>query len=380
MAENKLITVLQLCEHFGGREASIHGVARSFQWWLPAFDKSRFRVLLCSRKGRDKAAEVMEQSGLNPLYLGYGKYDPRNLIKLLRIINEEKVDIIHAHGYGACTWGRIAGLLKNVPVIVHERCNTRETPFFQRPVEWFLGKFTKYALAVSVSSRDFCIKKRFMKPDAVQVLYNGIMMKDVPPPDPEFERKFRNQNGAGESIFLLGIVGRLESHKGHIDAFKALEIVSKKHKNVMLWVIGDGSFEDDLKNWVRDHHLEEAVKFFGFRSDVRKIIRCFDAQLFPSHMEGTPNTLYEAMAVGNAIIASTADGQGEILEDGKTALMFEPGDYKKMAEHIVCLIENNELAARLGNNALKRSVDFDGSKTIEAMQNLYLRIMEEKKL
>ena len=174
-----MITVLQLCEHFGGKEASLHGVARGFQWWIPAFNKEEFRVLLCSRKGRDKASEQMAMSGLSIMYLGYGKMDPRNLFKLLRIIRDEKVDLIHAHGYGACTWGRLAGLIRKIPVIVHERCNTHTVPLYQRPVEWMLGKSTKLALAVSESSREFCINGRFLKPDAVKVLYHGIMMDDV---------------------------------------------------------------------------------------------------------------------------------------------------------------------------------------------------------
>jgi len=321
----------------------------------------------------------MEKAGLNPCYLGYGKFDLRNLFKLVRIIKTEKADIIHAHGYGACTWGRIAGILLNVPVVVHERCNTREVPLFQRPVEKILGKFTKYAYAVSASSRDFCIKKRYMKPDAVEVLYNGMMMNDVPGPDPAWEEKFRLENGAGKDVLLLGVVGRLESHKGHIDAFKALEIIRKDVAGkVMMWVAGDGMFADELKAYVEGNGLQDAVKFLGFRTDVRKIIRCFDIQLFPSHMEGTPNTLYEALAAGNAIVASTADGQGEILEDGKTALMFEPGDAVSMASHVVRLWNDREFMQVLRKNALKRSADFDGKNTIEKMQDLYVKIIEEK--
>src|SRR3989339_1299431 len=118
------ITVLQLCEHFGNEQSSFHGVARSFELWIPAFDKNRFRVLLCSRGGTIKAAEErFIAAGITPLYLGYGKFDPRNLLKLMQIVSSEKVDIIHAHGYGACLWGRIAGMLMGKPVIVHERCN-----------------------------------------------------------------------------------------------------------------------------------------------------------------------------------------------------------------------------------------------------------------
>jgi len=57
MTEKDKINVLQLCEHFGGKDSQLHGVARTFQWWMPRFDRSRFNVILCSRKGYDKAAE-----------------------------------------------------------------------------------------------------------------------------------------------------------------------------------------------------------------------------------------------------------------------------------------------------------------------------------
>ena len=372
-----MITVLQLCEHFGGREASLHGVARGFQWWIPAFDASRFRVLLCSRKGRDRAAEQMEAGGLTPLYLNAGKFSPLNLVRLIRILRREKVDIIHAHGYGACTWGRLAGLLLKIPVIVHERCNTLKVPLYQRPAEWFLGKFTKYAFAVSESSRQFCIHGRYMAPDVVKVLYNGILMEDVPKADQAWVQSEREEQGAADNIHVVGIVGRLESHKGHIDAFNALQQLLPQVPNIQLWIVGDGAYADTLHQWVADNDFAGQEKFLGFRRDARQVIQCFDVQLFPSHMEGTPNTLYEALAVGNAVVASTADGQGEILADGQTALMFEPGDVSRMSELLQRVLSDNVLRTGLKRAARALSRVFDGRKTVETMQNMYERIIEE---
>jgi glycosyltransferase involved in cell wall biosynthesis len=371
MDERGRITVLQLCEHFGGREASLHGVARSFQWWIPAFDPARFRVLLCSRKGRDKAAEQMEAAGLRPLYLGYHRLDPRNLLKLLSIARAEGVDLIHAHGYGACTWGRIAGIRLRVPVIVHERCNTHTVPLFQRPVERLLGPRTRFAFAVSESSRRFCIEKRYMRADAVHVLYNGILMDDIVRRDQAWVQRRRAEEGARPGERIVGIVGRLESHRGHIDAFRALLELREAMPDLRLWVVGDGTFAGELRRWVREHGLDGRVRFLGFRRDVRDLIQVFDVQLFPSHMEGTPNTLYEALAVGHAIVASTADGQGEILEHGRTALLFDPGDYVAMADLLRRVLEDPALAARLRRSALERAADFDGRETIRTMEQAY---------
>lgn len=373
------ITVLHLCEHFGSRQASFHGVSRSFELWVPAYDKNRFRVLLCSREGRAETSDTrLRAAGIEPLYLGYGKLDPRNLFRLIDLLRREHVDIIHAHGYGACTWGRIAGVLMRIPVIVHERCNYHTVPVYQRPVEWVLGHFTRYAFAVSESTRQFTIQKRFIPASIVKTLYSGIPLETIRRASPEWIAQFRREHGRGPSDKVLGIVGRLESHKGHIDAFKALQLILKERSDVYLWIIGNGIYEDTLRQWVAAHGLNERVQFLGYIDNVVNAIQCMDVQIFPSHKEGTPNTLYESMAVGNAAVASTADGQGEILEDGKTALMFAPGDHEAMARQILRALNDAALADSLRRNALARIKDFDMKRTIETMQDTYEAILAGK--
>ncbi len=377
------ITVLHVCEHFGGREASLHGVARGFQWWLPNYDVRRFRVLLCSRKGYDKAAEMMIQKGIQPLYLGCGKFDPRNLTRLAALIRRERVDVLHAHGYGASTWSRLAGLVLKRPVIIHERCNYGTVPLYQRPVERLFGPRTRYALAVSESTRRFCITKRYMPPEAVQVLYNGILLDAVEQADPAWIAEFRENRGLSGENKIIGVVGRLEAHKGLDDALRALirlrQAGPNEAANTRLWIVGDGGHLQALRAQVQTLGLERQVDFLGFRPDVLRVIQCFDVQLFPSHMEGTPNTLFEALAVGNAIVASTIDGQGEILEHGRTGLLFAPGDDQAMAAHLARVLNEPNLARSLREQALLRAKDFDGRTTIRAMESLYERVVAENR-
>ncbi len=368
----KPIVILHLCEHFGNEQVSFHGVSRSFELWIPAYDKTRFRVLLCSRQGPSGPAEErLKASGIAPLHLGYGKLDPRNLWALIRLVRREQVDLIHAHGYGACTWGRLAGLLLRLPVIVHERCNYGTVPLTQRPVEWLLGRFTRCAFAVSESTRRFTIEKRYIPADRVKTLYSGIPLETIPGVTPEWIQAFRCDQGRGVADKVLGVVGRLEAHKGHLDTFKALQLMLKERQDVYVWVIGNGRFEADLHRWVRENGLDGRVQFLGYRTDVVSVIQCLDVQIFPSHQEGTPNTLYEAMAVGNAVVASTADGQGEILEDGKTALLFVPGDHEALARLTLRVLGSDALRDQLRRNALERIKDFDMKRTIATMETTY---------
>jgi glycosyltransferase involved in cell wall biosynthesis len=372
---NDKIVVLHLCEHFGGQASSLHGVARGFQWWMPRFDADRFRVILCSRKGPDKASEQMIQSGIEPTYLGYGKLDPRNLLALIRLVRREKIDIIHAHGYGACFWGRIAGLLLRLPVVVHERSNYRSVPLFQRPAEFLLGPLTRHAFAVSASTRQFCIDGRHMKPDAVEVLYNGLPLEDIEILGETNKVELRRELGAEQDELIVGVVCRIEPYKGLDDALAAIALVRQTLPKARLWIAGDGTYEATLRDHVQAQGLEDAVRFLGFRSDVRRVIQCFDVQLFPSHQEGTPNTLFEAMAVGNAMVATTTDGQGEILRHEETALMLEAGDTDTMAKNMVSVLTDDALRRRLRDAALARGQDFDGWKCVQRMQEKYEEIM-----
>ena len=371
-----MITVLQFCEHFGNEQISFHGVSRSFELWLPAFDKTRFRVLLCSRQSAVKSAEDRFKAvGVQPFYLGYGRTDPRNLFKLMALIRRENVDIIHAHGYGACMWGRLAGLLLGKAVIVHERCNYHTVPWFQRPIEWILGPSTRYAFAVSESTRAFTVEKRYIPASVVKVLYSGIPLGGITTAERAWIDSFRQEQGLQPGDKVLGVVGRLESHKGHLDTFEAMQLVLKERPDVHLWIVGDGRYGDVLRQWVTDHNMGNRIRFLGYRADVLNVIQCFDVQVFPSHQEGTPNTLYEAMAVGNAVVASTADGQGEILADFQTALLFEPGDTASLARLILRVLGDEALRDRLRKNVLVRIRNFDMKRTIEVMEKTYEQIM-----
>ena len=370
-----MITVLHLCEHFGDRQVSFHGVSRLFELWIPAFDKSRFRVLLCSRKGPSELADQrLKAAGIAPLYLGYGKMDPRNLLSLMRLIRREKVDILHLHGYGASTWGRLAGILLRKPTIVHEHCNYGTVPLYQRPVEWILGHCTRHAYAVSESTRQFTVAKRHIPAAIVETMYSGIPLEQIHKADPAWIQAFRREQGRGPQDRILGVVGRLESHKGHLDAFQALQLILKQRADVYLWVLGNGRYEDTLRQWVKDHALEDRITFLGYRSDVVKVIQCFDIQLFPSHQEGTPSTLFEGMAVGNACVASTADGQGEILRDGEDALLFKPGDVGEMARLTLRVLADPELARGLRRKASARIQEFDMKGCLEKMEKMYQEV------
>ena len=101
----------------------MHGVKRLFSWMIPRFDRERYNVSLVSLRKKDLSEETLESMGVDIEYLHKGKFDPATLTALLKVIDRRQIDILHLHGYGATTFGRIVGAIRRIPTIVHEHAN-----------------------------------------------------------------------------------------------------------------------------------------------------------------------------------------------------------------------------------------------------------------
>jgi hypothetical protein len=149
---HRALNVLQVCDHLGWEGSRMHGVKRLFGWMIPRFDARRFNVSLVSLRKKDLSEETLEAQGIDITYLHRGKFDPRTLADLLRVIDRKQIDVLHLHGYGATTFGRIAALMRRLPVIVHEHANLTDTPWFQKAADRLLEPATDIAIAVSKST------------------------------------------------------------------------------------------------------------------------------------------------------------------------------------------------------------------------------------
>ena len=147
-AGQRPLNVLQVCDHLGWEGSRMHGVKRLFSWMIPRFDRRHFSVSLLSLRKKDVSEETLDALGIDITYLERSKFDPMTLPAMLRVIDAKNVDILHLHGYGATTFGRLAGSLRGIPTILHEHANLTDTPFYQKVADRILEPATDIALAV----------------------------------------------------------------------------------------------------------------------------------------------------------------------------------------------------------------------------------------
>lgn len=350
----------------------MHGVKRLFAWMIPRFDRSRFTVSLVSLRKKDLSEETLDALGIDITYLERGKFDPRTLFDLLRVIDAKKIDVLHLHGYGATTFGRVAAAMRGLPVVLHEHANLTSTPWFQKIADTVLEPVTDIAIAVSKSTADFVIQARRVRPSRVRVVYLGAPLDEFGRPATQDERdSARRELGVSPDDVVMGTVTRLHDSKGNEYLVDAARLVLDQRPRARFFLFGEGPLLAPLQAQATRLGLGDRFVFGGFVKDVRRVLGAFDVSVFPSLWEGTPLTVFEAMGAGKAIVSTDADGLCEVLTPDVDALMVPKRDARALADRIVYLIDHPEERARLGRASRAAAEAFDIQVFVHKMERLY---------
>ncbi len=350
----------------------MHGVKRLFGWMIPRFDAERYNVSLVSLRRKDLSEETLESMGIDITYLHKSKFDPSTLPALLKVIRRKQIDILHLHGYGATTFGRIAAGMKRLPAILHEHANLTDTPWFQKVADAVLERETDIALAVSQSTADFVIKARQLPPDKVKVVYLGVPLDEFSRPRSDAELSAaRAELGAAADDVIVGTVTRLHESKGNAVLVEAARLVLDRRPDARFIVVGEGPLQPELEAQARRLGLGDRFVFAGFAKDVARAVSAFDMSVFPSLWEGTPLTVFEALAMGKAIVATDADGLTEVLTDDRDALIVPKRDPPALANAVVRLMGDPRARARLGAAARVTARQYDIAMFVSKMERLY---------
>ena len=342
--------------------------------WFASMDSEQFHMSVCTLRSPDPAGSYLEEMGIKVYYLGHGKISPANITGIAKLIQTERADIVHLHGYSAANFGRVAARLKGIPNIVHEHAVLKVLPH-QYIADKLLARLTDVAIAVSGNVKEFMIHSRSIPQHKIRTIGNGIQLDKYNKIDEILKQKKRHELGIEDNVKIVGTVTRLREEKGNEYLIRALPMVLEQGLDFTLLIVGDGPLRSELERLVIDLGVDGVVQFLGFRSDVPELLSLFDIQVIPSLTEGFPLCLAEAMAAGNAIVASEVGGMKEIGRDGNTVLFIPPKDPQSIAEKIVYLINNDHIAMKLSDNAVNYSTTFSIENSVRHLQQTYVEFV-----
>ena len=174
----------------------------------------------------------------------------------------------------------------------------------------------------------------------------------------------RQELGLPETSKIALTVGRLHPQKGHLELIPAIPHIIKEFPEVRFVWVGDGELRECLNNKVREYGVEHHVLLVGYRSDIPRLLKSANLFVFPTHYEGQPFALLEAMAHGLPIIASDASAIPEVIENRVHGLLFHTGDRCDLLENLRWAFKNPEYMQKTAQNASLRVQEFSDERMI----------------
>jgi glycosyltransferase involved in cell wall biosynthesis len=280
------------------------------------------------------------------------RFDTRVIGELRRIVSEESPDILQTHGVKSHFLVKLAGLHKHYPWIAYHHGYTTtnlKMRGYNRLNRWSLPSAAR-VITVCQAFADQ-LTQAGVREHRLRFCHNSVVAPRTLTTDEQQELKHRFKINRDERVMLS--VGRLSREKGHADLISAVAHLRDFDPllKFKLLIVGEGPEQEHLEQAVRKHDLKEHVCFVGHVNEVAPFYSIADLLALPSHSEGSPNVLLEAMAAGIPIVATNVGGVPEIAKDEKTALLVPRENPRLFAAALHRLLANPDLVQALRGNA-----------------------------
>jgi len=348
---------------------------------LSRLDADRFARSLCVineplsglRGANEEDLHELEESGVEVLRLERrSQLSLTAWARLYRKLADGSIDVLHCHMPRASLPGTIVGRLARVPVIVNHE---HGWAFEGQPVRQFLDRNVlarggDVLLAVSELDRRRMIELERIPAERIAILPNGIAFAAPTGHD------VRAELGVAPEVGLVGAVARLFPEKGNDELIRAMALLKQEHRGPIQCVIaGLGPEDKRLQALIEELDVADCVRLVGFRADVPDLLRALDVAVLASRREGSPLAVMEYMASAAPIVATAVGGVPELIEDGVHGLLVRPGDPGELAAAIGRLLEDRELASRVGAAARERQLaNYDLSGVVSRLEDLYVQL------
>lgn len=372
---NDRIRVLQVVDKFSIDGESIHGIARLMSWWTNAIDRDRFDMNILGLKAPSNAGRYIERQGGRVFYSDYGRLNPASLLDIARVARQTQTDLLHLHGYKACTLGRVVGALLGMPVVLHEHAVFPTMPPYQKLADWLLAPLNDRVVVNCEAVAEFCVERRSMDPENIEIIFNGVPLNEFREVSDSAAAEAAEELGIGADTPVVGTVARLEEQKGITHFLNAVPAVKEECPDVKVLIVGDGTLRGALEEEARQLGIADNVIFTGERRDVPRLYKLMDVKVISSIYEGTTLTVFEAMATGTPVVATTVDGVEEVIEDGATGMLVPPKDAASIAEVVTDLLTNPDRARLLSERAEQAVKQYDVRTSMRRIENLYETVL-----
>ncbi len=301
----------------------------------------------------------------------------KKILILIRDILQIDPDILHGWHFHTNIYANIIGRICNVPIRIG---SIRENPIYW-PGFYFYQFLSLFGLdliisnsLVSTSDAQKILKKPFFKKRIISIP-NFV---DSPNYENEFKSYSIINSEKQERIKIVGI-GRLNKNKNWELIIHACELLKDEGREIEFSIIGDGPEKENLLKLIEDLNLEDNIFLLGSIPNISCQLTRYDIFCLCSHIEGMPNVVMEASAVGLPVVATKVGGLVEIVEDGNTGFLIEDNYLDQLVDKMRNLILDPSLREKMGKAGSKKmAVEYSYEKYVSTYISIYSKLLNEK--
>lgn len=328
---------------------------------------------------RRRRAEQLRDRGVDVATLDLTtRWDPRALPAAVRVLREQRVQVLHTHLKHADLVGAYASRRLHVPQVstLHQIEDTL-TPITR--VKRRLGAMARTRVAdrtitVSDAQRRWYLDAFRADPHQVVTVYNGVTAP--PPADPAAVADRRAELGAGPDTIVVTMVAITRPGKGHDDLFGAVRALPDG-LDVRVVVAGDGPSQAEVEAKVAaDPVLRGRVRLVGFVEDVEGLLAATDVLVHPSHFDALPTAVIYALAAGLPVVGTDVGGIPEIVTPD-VGVLVPPHDPAALGEALEGLCRDERRRRMLGQAARSRFDEvFDAHAWVGRLRRVYDEVLD----
>ncbi|HEY7158879.1 MAG TPA: glycosyltransferase [Gemmataceae bacterium] len=338
-------------------------------------DRRRVRPYLCLLRGDSPVSQALEPDDCPILRLGVRSlHRPATLLRawrFIRFLRRERIDVVQAYFPDSSYFGVPAAWLAGVKHRLRTRNNIGHwlTPLHRR-LGRALNAFTTRTIANCEAARQALLDAEQPRPETVLVLENGVDLERFVGIQPLSARPADEPR--------VGAVSNLRPVKGLEELVRAASQVHARYPRTAFTVAGEGELRAELEQQATAAGLAGRFTLPGSASDVPGFLAGLDVAVLCSHAEGMSNALLEYMAAGRAIVATAVGAAPELIDDGVHGLLVPPRDATRLANAIARLLDDRELARRLGEAARRRALEcFSRAAMMRRFEDFYAGLLPD---
>jgi glycosyltransferase involved in cell wall biosynthesis len=294
----------------------------------------------------------------------------KGLWQLYKLIKRERYDIVHVHTPVAAVLGRIAAKLagaKNIVYTAHGFYFHEHTkPIVRHLMIWIeklIGRCcTDVLLSQSQEDASTAVAEKMLPADHVHWIGNGVEVEKFRNADLDLNLRF--ELGLTEDDKVIGFIGRMVREKGMVELLTAMAEVHRTVPEARLLIIGDTlksdrdrAAQDIVGQLITQYQLHDVVIFAGIRNDIPELLKLIHIFTLPSHREGMPRSIIEAMASGLPVVATDIRGCREEVIHDETGYIVPLADPPSLASALIDLLQDESKAESMGHAGQQRAIE-----------------------